>query len=265
MAIRCSRRVLEEIEACKARKHKARPDDVGHRRGHRWFDSEEPSSQIPIREARSEKRGCLICLGFVKDPSCCLSWSHSNADVIWERQRDAEYVATSCPPPPLLSRESLQPQASYDEGGCGGWQWKVIGQGDDSGLELRILACTHTYHKMCLEAWVAKMAGTAAENMCPLCSQRQWQPSLDGSPPLRPPCPTLLHPLQCTEWQLEASDTAGTSAEKAPCCSWHLFAKQAFWRSSAAPTKASDVPAASTSLLWERRQALAAMGGYCAS
>lgn len=198
---------------------------------------------------------CLICLGFVWDPELLFSPSyHPNANSMWGN-RGEDVVPRPPPPPPLLIQERLQSQAG--DGGRG-WQWKMIREGDDSGLELRMLDCTHTFHKICLGAWIAKTAGSPAERMCPLCFQLQhFSLSNRSSQGHHQPPTDLLHRLDCREWQLEAP--VSVSAEQA-CCSCCTIA---CWPVS--HTASSDMPAASTSLLWARRQTSAARKSQCAS
>ena len=101
----------------------------------------------------------LIFVLFTQDHDCllCLSFAHSQA--LSRHEPMTDYQTESPPPPPLLSPgpTGSMMQVGADRGGSenslgvgmpmGWWATLKLREGDDSGREIRHLACMHSYHK----------------------------------------------------------------------------------------------------------------------
>ena len=209
---------------------------------------------------------CLVCSRVVADPALCVSRpGPSSGDAcsypLHANGGSRGHVPTSCAPPPLLHPAALPSPANGAAAGWSGNDWqRELWSGDDSGLELRVLACGHPFHKACLEAWSSR-AGLAA--VCPWCHQLQMQPRAGGGQVslyhASHRSPTLLQPLGT----LQLEPLSALDPKQDTLCAGCVTGCLPLFRTSAL-AHASRGSHKSTSgwdhqhSLWNRRQAAAA-------
>jgi len=186
----------------------------------------------------------------VADPALLVSRPHPSTGVACGYPPHANggsqlQVPTSCAPPLLLHTAALPSQTNGAVGSGNEWQCQLW-SGDDSGLELRVLACGHPFHKACIEAWSIR---TGIARVCPWCQQLQMQQSAGGGHVSlhhrSHRSPTLLQPLG--KLQLEPLDPKQDTPAGACAGCWPLF------RTSAHSPQWDPQHS-----LWKRRQASAA-------